>query len=117
MVVDPADPTPVGRIVLHESRAQRRGVRGSRRRWAAGAANGPVPAFAAGPTFKVPAAWLVEGRGFPGFRRGGVAVSDHHALALVNRDARRPNCLPSPWRLSKRARAIRCCPSAGAVVV
>ena len=87
MVVDPADPNsrsvgsffmnPVLSAAAYEDLAKR---------WAAGGGNGPVPAFAAGPTYKVPAAWLVERSGFPkGFRRGGVAVSDHHALALVNR--------------------------------
>jgi UDP-N-acetylmuramate dehydrogenase len=34
---------------------------------------------------KVPAAWLVEQAGFPkGYRRGRVAVSSKHALALIN---------------------------------
>ncbi len=43
------------------------------------------PAFPAEGGTKVPAAWLVEHAGFPrGTRRGGVGVSAHHALALVN---------------------------------
>jgi UDP-N-acetylmuramate dehydrogenase len=34
----------------------------------------------------VPAGWLVEHAGFgKGFRKGGVGVSENHALALVNR--------------------------------
>jgi UDP-N-acetylmuramate dehydrogenase len=43
------------------------------------------PVFPAEGGTKVPAAWLVEHAGFPrGTRRGGVGVSAHHALALVN---------------------------------
>jgi UDP-N-acetylmuramate dehydrogenase len=43
------------------------------------------PTFPAEGGTKVPAAWLVEHAGFPrGTRRGGVGVSAHHALALVN---------------------------------
>jgi UDP-N-acetylmuramate dehydrogenase len=43
------------------------------------------PAFPAEGGTKVPAAWLVEHAGFPrGTRRGGVGLSAHHALALVN---------------------------------
>jgi UDP-N-acetylmuramate dehydrogenase len=43
------------------------------------------PAFPAEGGTKVPAAWLVEHSGFPrGTRRGGVGISAHHALALVN---------------------------------
>jgi len=43
------------------------------------------PAFPADGGTKVPAAWLVERAGFArGFRRGGVGISAHHALALVN---------------------------------
>jgi UDP-N-acetylmuramate dehydrogenase len=35
---------------------------------------------------KIPAAWLVENSGLPkGTSRGGVAISRHHALAIVNR--------------------------------
>lgn len=35
---------------------------------------------------KVPAAWLIEQAGFQrGYRRGGVAISNKHTLALVNR--------------------------------
>jgi UDP-N-acetylmuramate dehydrogenase len=45
-----------------------------------------VPSFPARDGVKIPAAWLVEKSGFPkGLRRGGVGISEHHALALVNR--------------------------------
>lgn len=44
-----------------------------------------VPYFEVGDDVKVPAAWLVEQAGFSkGFRQGGVGISPHHALALVN---------------------------------
>jgi UDP-N-acetylmuramate dehydrogenase len=43
------------------------------------------PTFPAPGGTKIPAAWLVERAGFPrGTRRGGVGISRHHALALVN---------------------------------
>jgi UDP-N-acetylmuramate dehydrogenase len=46
----------------------------------------PVPRYPAGPgRVKLSAAWLVERAGFTrGFRKGGVGVSPHHSLALVN---------------------------------
>jgi len=45
-----------------------------------------VPHFPAPDGVKVPAAWLVEQAGFhKGLKRGGAGISDHHALALVNR--------------------------------
>jgi UDP-N-acetylmuramate dehydrogenase len=47
---------------------------------------GPIPTFAAPNGIKIPAAWLIEQAGFPkGYRRNGVGLSTHHALALVNR--------------------------------
>ena len=46
-----------------------------------------VPSFPDAGGVKVPAAWLVERAGFAkGYRRGGVGVSQRHALALVNYD-------------------------------
>jgi UDP-N-acetylmuramate dehydrogenase len=48
--------------------------------------NFPIPAFPVPGGFKLSAAWLVEHSGFPkGFRRGGAGISEHHALAIVNR--------------------------------
>ena len=45
-----------------------------------------MPSFPAPDGIKVPAGWLVENAGFTrGFRLGGASISDHHALALVNR--------------------------------
>jgi len=35
---------------------------------------------------KVPAAWLLDQKGWKGKQRGGAAVHDEHALVLVNRD-------------------------------
>jgi UDP-N-acetylmuramate dehydrogenase len=87
MVVDPADPNsrsvgsffmnPVLTSVAYETLCKN---------WRDGGGSGPVPAFTAGSNYKIPAGWLVEMSGFSkGFRRGGAAISDHHALALVNR--------------------------------
>lgn len=46
----------------------------------------PVPSYPAPGGVKLSAAWLVEHAGFPrGFRQGGAGISDHHALAIVNR--------------------------------
>ncbi len=46
----------------------------------------PVPAYPAPGGVKLSAAWLVEHAGFPrGFARGGAGISDHHALAIINR--------------------------------
>ena len=45
-----------------------------------------IPNFPAPDGSKIPAGWLVEHAGFhKGFRQGGAAISEHHALALVNR--------------------------------
>ena len=45
-----------------------------------------APSFPAPNGVKVPAAWLVEHAGFcKGQTQNGVGISDHHALALVNR--------------------------------
>ena len=45
-----------------------------------------IPSFPADNNVKVPAGWLVENAGFAkGFVQGGAGISEHHALALVNR--------------------------------
>lgn len=45
-----------------------------------------LPVFPASTGVKLSAAWLVEHAGYPrGYRFGGAAVSDKHALALVNK--------------------------------
>jgi UDP-N-acetylmuramate dehydrogenase len=49
----------------------------------------PVPTYPATGGIKLSAAWLVEHAGFPrGFRKGGAGISEHHALAIVNRGGR-----------------------------
>ena len=54
-------------------------------RWKATGDGSPVPFYAADDGYKMPAAWLVERAGFSrGFRMGGVGISAHHSLALVN---------------------------------
>ena len=54
-------------------------------RWHAAGHSDEIPSFPASGGIKVPAAWLVEHAGFArGTRRGNVAVSAKHALALVN---------------------------------
>ncbi len=87
MVIDPADPesrsvgsfftnplVPPNTFEAVEARWRREGNADA------------IPHFPAGPSVKIPAGWLVERAGFPkGFSRGGVGVSRHHALALVNR--------------------------------
>ena len=46
----------------------------------------PIPAYPAPGGIKLSAAWLVEHAGFPkGFRAGGAGISEHLALAIVNR--------------------------------
>ncbi len=55
------------------------------RRWQRAGGTSAIPSFPAADAVKVPAAWLVERAGFPkGYRLGGAAVSERHALALVN---------------------------------
>ena len=45
-----------------------------------------MPSFPAPDGVKVPAGWLIEQAGFAkGFEENGVGISQHHALALVNR--------------------------------
>ena len=86
MVLDPADPNThsVGSFFTNPvlSGAALTELEG---RWRDGGGTAGVPTFPIGGDVKVPAAWLVEHAGFPkGYRRGNVAVSSRHALALVN---------------------------------
>lgn len=55
----------------------------------------PIPTFPAPRGgIKLSAAWLVEHSGFPkGFRMGGAGISEHHALAIVNRGGRTADVL------------------------
>lgn len=87
MVVDPADPDTksagsffMNPIVTEETFAAIVAY------WHATGHSTGVPAFPAGRARKIPAAWLVEQAGFAkGMLRGGVGISEKHALALVNR--------------------------------
>ena len=88
MVVDVADPNSrsVGSFFLNPVVSQGQFVE-IEKRWAAMGGEGEVPSFVSDEGIKVPAAWLVERAGFArGLRRGGVGVSENHALALVNWD-------------------------------
>src|SRR5256712_9773436 len=86
MVLDPADPNtrsvgsffvnPVLSVAAFDELA---------RRWRAAGDSDSIPTFPADGRVKVPAAWLIEHAGFgKGHRLGGVGISTHHALALVN---------------------------------
>jgi len=87
MVLDPADPDTksVGSFFMNPVLTQEVFASIVERRHAAGH-SADVPAFPAGNGKKVPAAWLVEQSGFfRGMVRGGVGISQKHALALINR--------------------------------
>jgi len=86
MVVDPADPhsRSAGSFFLNPTLTLDR-ARRLEERWRALGGKEPPPLFPSAGGVRVPAAWLVEQAGFPrGYRRGGVGLSAHHALALVN---------------------------------
>jgi len=86
MVIDPADPDTrsAGSFFVNPILSKEAGERLSEA-WRAMGHTEPIPTFPAENGVKIPAAWLVEQAGFPrGYRRGGVGVSAHHALALVN---------------------------------
>ena len=86
MVLDPADPNSrsVGSFFMNPivslDELNEVGTR-----WESLGGHGQIPTFPSGDKFKIPAAWLVEHAGFrKGLRSGGVGVSQHHSLALVN---------------------------------
>lgn len=86
MIVDPNDPESrsAGSFFLNPllSAGEAQRVQAA---WASGGGTDPVPLYPADEGLKIPAAWLVEQAGFgTGYRRGGVGLSSHHALALVN---------------------------------
>ncbi len=86
MLVDPADPhsRSAGSFFLNPTLPPDR-ARRLEERWRALGGKGPLPLFPVAEGIRIPAAWLVEQAGFPrGYRRGGVGLSAHHALALVN---------------------------------
>ncbi len=86
MVLDPADPNArsagsffMNPVLTGAAFAE------LERRWQRAGGTSAIPSFPAADAVKVPAAWLVERAGFPkGYRLGGAAVSERHALALVN---------------------------------
>ncbi len=87
MVLDPADPDTksVGSFFMNPVVPEAAFAAIVERQRAAGRST-DVPSFPAGNGTKVPAAWLVEQAGFVrGMARGGVGISEKHALALVNR--------------------------------
>lgn len=45
-----------------------------------------LPVYPAGPDVKLSAAWLIEHCGWKGRSMGGAAVSEQHALVLINKD-------------------------------
>jgi UDP-N-acetylmuramate dehydrogenase len=86
MVLDPTDPNArsVGSFFVNPVLSAEAFDELARRRRAAGEVDG-IPTFPADGRVKVPAAWLIEHAGFAkGYRHGGVGISTHHALALVN---------------------------------
>ena len=86
MVVDPCDPNSrsAGSFFLNP-RLSGGQLRNLEQRWQAAGGVGAIPMFESAEGFKVAAAWLVEQAGFGrGYRRGGVGISAHHALALIN---------------------------------
>lgn len=86
MVLDPSDPNSrsVGSFFMNPM-LPAADFAALQERWTSAGGTLAIPSFPAGGEVKVPAAWLVEQAGFPkGTRRGGVGVSAHHALALVN---------------------------------
>ena len=89
MVLDPGDPNTrsVGSFFLNPvlSEAELSGLQ-RRCAEAPGERQPRIPVFPDPGGHKVPAAWLVERAGFrKGQRLGGAAISENHALALVNR--------------------------------
>jgi UDP-N-acetylmuramate dehydrogenase len=87
MVIDPADPDTksVGSFFMNPIITQE-AFATIVEQWRATGHSTEVPAFPAGRARKISAAWLVEQAGFVrGMVRGGVGISEKHALALVNR--------------------------------
>jgi UDP-N-acetylmuramate dehydrogenase len=66
----------------------------------------PVPVFPAPGGIKLSAAWLVEHSGFPkGFRKGGAGISEHHALAIVNRGGKTADVISLAAEIEERVYA------------
>jgi UDP-N-acetylmuramate dehydrogenase len=66
----------------------------------------PVPTYPAAGGIKLSAAWLVEHAGFPkGFRMKGAGISDHHALAIVNRGGTAADVMALEAEIRKQVQA------------
>ncbi len=90
MVLDPADPNSVscGSFFTNPMLSQDVFAAFIARCAAQGIAAADIPSFPDGDRVKVSAAWLIEHAGFAkGYVMNGAAISEHHALALVNRGA------------------------------
>ncbi|HLP17880.1 MAG TPA: UDP-N-acetylmuramate dehydrogenase [Bacteroidota bacterium] len=88
MVIDPSDPDTrsVGSYFMNPIVTPAR-FREIEARWLTAHPSTPIPSFQSpgSEDVKIPAAWLIEHAGFQkGYRRGGVGISSHHTLALVN---------------------------------
>lgn len=87
MVIDPRDPDSrsAGSFFVNPVLKREEFLK-IERRWRRTGSDEPIVHFpATGDLLKIPAAWLVEHAGFrKGYRKGGVGISSHHALALVN---------------------------------
>lgn len=87
MVIDPEDVNScsVGSFFLNPI-VDRGALKHVQTVWARIGDGSPVPSFPFGEQVKVPAAWLIERAGFKkGYGKDGVAISERHTLALVNR--------------------------------
>lgn len=87
MVLDPADPNSrsVGSFFMNPV-LDPKTFETVREQWRASGQADALPAYPSPEGIKIPAAWLVEHAGFPkGTQRGRIAISQKHALALVNR--------------------------------
>ena len=64
----------------------------------------PIPTFPAPRGgIKISAAWLVEHSGFPkGFRMHGAGISEHHALAIVNRGGKTADVMALAGEIEKQ---------------
>ncbi len=86
MLIDPADPNTRSAGSFFLNPVLHAGAYDAFARRAAELGEGAPPVYPADDGVKVPAAWLVEHAGFrKGYRRGGVGISERHALALINR--------------------------------
>ena len=101
MVIDPADPNTrsVGSFFMNPIVPQElydRRLKGL-----------TLPTYPAPGGVKLSAAWLVEHAGFPkGTRRGGAAISERHALAIVNRGGSTADVLALAGEIERRVNEL-----------